>query len=62
MSMSVMRLSTMLSDDAVDRKSRHKRVPLITITDTFGMNVGTFYEIHPEDMYDMLLHSCNYNE
>lgn len=62
MSMSVMRLATMLSDDAVDRKSRHKRVPLITIIDSLGMNVGTFYEIRPEDMYDMLLHSCNYNE
>lgn len=61
MSMSVMRLATMLLDDAVDRKSRHKRVPLITITDSLGMNVGTFYEIRPEDMYDMLLR-CNYNE
>lgn len=62
MSMSVMRLATMLSDDAIDRKSRHKRVPLITIIDSLGMNVGTFYEIRPEDMHDMLLHSCNFNE
>ena len=62
MSMSIMRLATMLSDDAIDRKSRHKRVPLITIIDSLGMNVGTFYEIRPEDMHDMLLHSCNFNE
>lgn len=62
MSMSIMRLATMLSDDAIDRKSRHKRVPLITIIDNLGMNVGTFYEIRPEDMHDMLLHSCNFNE
>ena len=62
MSMSIMRLAKMLSDDAIDRKSRHKRVPLITIIDSLGMNVGTFYEIRPEDMHDMLLHSCNFNE
>lgn len=62
MSMSIMRLATMLTDDAIDRKSRHKRVPLITIIDNLGMNVGTFYEIRPEDMHDMLLHSCNFNE
>lgn len=62
MSMSIMRLATMLSDDAIDRKSRHKRVPLITIIDNLGMNVGTFYEIRPEDMHDMLINNCNFNE
>lgn len=62
MSMSIIRLATMLSDDAIDRKSRHRCVPLITIIDSLGMNVGTFYEIRPEDMHDMLINNCNFNE